>query len=111
MIAPLASDVKIKMTVSAPNNAQEQVLTLTKNQYAMITRRVMRQRLAYQVERKNTRVKVYEGGESATVTSDLYETLTMPQGTLRGMSSEVAVLSIRNGKILITSLESRTRLY
>ena len=111
MIGPLARDVKIKMTVTAPNSAQEQVLTLTKDQYAMLTRRVMRRRIAYQVARKNTRVKVYEGGDTAMVTSDLYETLTMPEGTLHAVSSEVTVLSIRSGKILITSLESRTRIY
>jgi hypothetical protein len=110
IIAPLARDVKIKMTVSAPGSSQEQVLNLTKDQYALHTRQGIRRRLAYQYLRKNTRIKIYDD-QTASVTSDVYESLTIRQGTLRAVSSEVAILSVRNGKIVITSLEARTRFY
>ncbi len=109
IVAPLAKDVKIKMTVSSPANAREQVFNFTKEQYAFYTGRGMRRRLAYQLERKNTRVKIYDDGKTATVTGDLYETLTIQQGTLRGVASEVAILSLPNGKIVVTSLEYRIR--
>ena len=111
MVAPLASDVKIKMTISTTGSAREQVLNLTKEQYTYLTRRGVRRRLAYTVDRKNTRVKLYDDNKTAMVTSDLYETLTVTQGTLRGVSSETAILTLRNGKLLITSIESRTRFY
>jgi len=111
IVAPLARDAKIKMTITAPNGSQEQVVNLTKDQYTMLTRRTLRSRVSYQVQRKNTRVKIYEGGDTAMSTSDLYETLTMPQGTLRAVSTEVSILSVRNGRILITSVEAKTRLY
>lgn len=111
IIAPLARDVKIKMTVSAPGSDQEQVLNLTKDQYALHTRRGMRRRLTYHLERKNTRIKIYDDNKTAMVTSDLYETLTIRQGTLRAVSSEVAILNLRNGRLLITSLEARMRIY
>ena len=110
IVTPLTSDVKIKVTISTPNT-REQVFTFTKEQYAYHTRRGMRLRLAYQLARKNTRVKIYDEGKTAMVTGDLYETLTVQQGTLRAVTSEVAMLSLRDGKIVVTSLEGKTRFY
>jgi hypothetical protein len=111
IIAPLARDIKIRMTVSAQGSTKEHVLNLNKDQYAFHTRNAMRRRLAYYLERKNTRVKIYDDLQTAMVTSDVYETLTIRQGTLRAVSSEVAILNLRNGKIVITSIEARTRFY
>ena len=111
VVATLAKDVKIKMSVVQPSTNEEKVLSLTRDQFAVITRTVMRRRLAYSLVRKNTRFKIYEGGKTATVTSDIYETLTLKQGTLRGVSSEVAIVSLRDGRLLVTSIESRTRFY
>ncbi|MGH9906169.1 MAG: hypothetical protein ACRD8U_11385, partial [Pyrinomonadaceae bacterium] len=62
ILAPLAKDVKIKMTLLTPTG--EQVLNFTKEQYAFHTRRGFRRRLAYQLERKNTRVKINEDGKT-----------------------------------------------
>lgn len=111
MVAPLASDVKIKMTVTTPGNAREQVLNLNKEQYTYQTRRGVRLRRAYTVDRKNTRVKLYDDNKTAMVTSDLYETLTIAQGTLRAVSSETAILTLRNGRLVVTSIETRVRFY
>ena len=111
IVAPLASNVKIKMTVSTAKSDKEQVINLTKDQYTFFTKRAFRRRIAYQLERKNTRVKIYEGSQTAMVTSDLYESLTIPQGTLRAVSSEVAIFNLRDGRIWITSIDSRTRFY
>jgi hypothetical protein len=71
----------------------------------------MRRRLAYTLVRKNTRFKIYEDGKTATVTSDIYETLTLREGALRAVSSEVATVNLRNGRLLFTSIETRTCLY
>jgi hypothetical protein len=111
LVGPLAKDIKIKMTVLSPPGAADQVFNFSKEQYAFNTRRTLRQRLGYQLERKNTIVKISNEGKTAKVTSDVYETLTLQKGTLRGVSSEVAILSLRDGKIVVTSLESRTRFY
>jgi hypothetical protein len=99
------------MSVVTPNSDQEKVVTLTKQQFASITRSAMRRRLAYSLVRKNTRFKISEGGKMATITSDLYESLTVREGTLRAVSSEIAILALRNGRLLVTSVESRTRFY
>ena len=111
MIAPLASDVKIKIAVSAPDSDKEQVVHLTKEEYATNTRQLMRRRFKYTVERKNVKVKIYNDSKTAIVTNDVYETMTIAQVTVRAVSSETSIFNIRNGKILITSTESRTRFY
>lgn len=111
IVAPLASDVKIRMTVSTPQSPNEQVLSLTKAQYESNIRRVFRHRLAYHLERKNTRIKIYNDQKTAMVSSDMYETLTLRQGKLRAVSSEVSIVNLRNGKVVVTSIEARTRFY
>lgn len=111
MVAPLASDVKMKITVTAPGTDKEQVATFTKEQYTYNTRRALRRRLTYTLDRKNTRVKIYDDNKTAMVTSDLYETLTIAQGTLRTVSSETMVVTLRNGKLVIISDETRVRFY
>ena len=111
MVAPLASDVKIKMTLSAPGGSKEQVLNLNKQQFTYHTRRGLRRRLAYTLDRKNTRVKIYDDNKTAMVTSDLYETMTIAQGTLRAVSSETAILTLRNGKLVVISIDARLRFY
>ena len=111
MVAPLANDIKIKLSVSMPRSDKEQTLNFTKEQYAYYTRRALRIRRAYTLDRKNTRVKIYDDNKTAMVISELYETLTIPQGTLRAASSETQIVTLRDGKLVITLSETRTRFY
>lgn len=111
MIAPLASDVKIKMAVSAPGSDKEEVVNLNKEQFTTLTRKTLRQRFTYTMERKNTRVKLYDDNKTAMVTSDLYETATMAQVKLRAVSAETAIVTLRDGKLVFISIESRMRFY
>ena len=111
MVAPLANDAKLKLTVSTPKGNKEQVVQLNKEQFTYHTKRGLRHRRGYTLERKNTRVKIYGDNKTAMVTSDLYETLTLPQGTLRAVSSETAILTLRNGKLQVISVDTRMRFY
>jgi hypothetical protein len=111
MIAPLASDVKIRLAVSAPGSDKEQVVNLNKEQYVFVTRRTLRQRFTYTMDRKNTRVKLYDDNKTAMITSDLYETATAAQVKLRAVSSETAIVTLRDGKLVFISIESRMRFY
>jgi multidrug efflux pump subunit AcrA (membrane-fusion protein) len=111
IIAPLARDIKIKITVLSPGSGSERVLNLNKDQYAFNLKQTMPRLLAYKLERKNTRVKIYDDDKTAMVTSDVYETVTIRQGTLRAVSSDVTILSLRNGKIVVTSIEATMRFY
>lgn len=111
MLAPLASDVKIKLAVSAPGSDKEEVVHLNKEQYAYHTKQALRQRFTYTINRKNTRVKMYDDNKTAMVTSDLYETVTVAQGKLRAVSSETAVVTLRDGKLVVILVETRMRFY
>ena len=111
IVATLADDVKIKLAVSAQGSDKEQVLHLNKEQWTYYTRRGLRRRLAYTLERKNTRVKMYDDNKTAMVTSDLYETVTTARGKLRAVSSETSVVTLRDGKLLFISIETRMRFY
>ena len=108
MIAPFASDIKVKMTVVNPETDKEMEATISKEEYATNARRMLRVRVSYQFERKNTRIKIHDA-QTATVTSELYEILKLRDGTIRGTSTETLYVSLRDGKLVITSSESRTR--
>lgn len=111
IVAPFAKDIKIKMTMSAPGSDKEQVISLSKEQYAHNARQNMRLRVAYQLQRKNVRIKIYGDQQTAMVTSELYESFTIRQGTLRASASEVLIVSLQNGKVVIDSSDTRARLY
>ncbi len=111
IVATLADDVKIKLEISVQGSDKEQVLHLNKEQFTYHARQGLRRRRAYTLERKNTRVKMYDDKKTAMVTSDLYETLTTAQGKLRAVSSETVIVTLRNGKLVVISVETRTRFY
>ena len=110
MIAPFAPDIKIKMSVLNPGSDKEQEATLSKDEYASNARRNMRRKLSYQFERKNTRIKIYDD-QTAIVMADVYETFKFPEGTVWAASSGVLYVTLRDGKLVITAMESRSRLY
>lgn len=110
MMAPLASDVKIKLSILNKGSDKEQEGILTKEQYEFNARTNMRRKLSYQFERKNTRIKIYNE-QLATVTSEVYEVFKMREGTIRGASSEVLYVTLRDGKLVITAVEARLRVY
>ncbi len=110
MLAPLAPDSKIKVRLVDPKSNKEVVATYTKEQFAHNARLAMRRTISYTLERKNIRIKIYDA-TTATVMSDLYETFKLRQGTLRASSSEVMYVSLRDGKLVITSSEMRSRIY
>jgi hypothetical protein len=107
--SPLAKDVKIKWTISSPASPKEQVLYFNRDQFIFYTRQGLRKRTAYSLERKSTRVKIYDDGKSAAVIEEVYESISVPQGTLRGITSSVTTYSLRGGKILATSIDAKTR--
>ena len=110
VIAPFAPDIKIKIYLTKPKSNREVGTLLTKAQFAAGLRLTFRRRLSYQYERRNTRVKIYDE-QTAMTTSEIYETIKLPDGTVRAASSEVAYISLRNGKLVITEIEGRIRMY
>ena len=111
IIGVLAKDVKITVTFTNPADGTEHVLKFNKEQYALSVRQAIRQRVEYEFNRNNTRVTISKDRKTAMVISDVYETVTIQESTVRGATSEVTILSLLDGKILVTSIEGRTRLY
>jgi len=109
IMAPLASDVKIKLTVAAQGKEKE--INMTRDQFELQTRQAIRKRLPYDCQRKNVRVKIFGDGQSAMVSDDFYETLTVSGKTLRSITAETTIFYVRQGKILITSMDGKLRFY
>ena len=109
IMAPLASDAKIKLTVTAQGKEKE--IRITRDQYELQNRQAIRKRMSYDCERKNIRVKIFGDGQSAMVSDDFYETLTVSGKTLRSITSETTIFYVRQGKIVITAMEGRLRFY
>lgn len=110
MMAPWADDIKLKLTVVNKGSEQESTIYFTKEEFAFHARQLMRRTLSYQLERKNTRIKIYEDA-TATVTYEMYETFKFRQGTVRSSSRDEMFVSLRDGKLVITSIATRTRFY
>jgi hypothetical protein len=110
MMAPLAKDFKMKFAFTNPGSDKEVVQDLNKEQLEFNARHNLRIRRAYKLERKNMKIKIYDD-QTAMVTSELYEVFTMKQGTLRGSSSEEIYVGFEDGKLVIKSVDLRTRLY
>jgi hypothetical protein len=109
--APLAKDIKIKWSFSTPSTPNEQVRYFTRDQYILYTRHGLRIRRAYSLQRKSTRVKIYDDGKSAAVIDEVYESVTVAQGTLRAITSGVTLFTLRGGKIVATSIDAKTRFF
>jgi hypothetical protein len=109
IMAPLASDVKIRLIVAAQGREKE--INMTREQYESQTRQVIRKRFGYDCERKNIHVKIFGDGQSAMVSDDFYETLTVSGKTVRSITSETTIFYVRQGRIVITSMDGRLRFY
>ena len=81
MIAFFAPDIKVNMSVLNPGRTKEEEWTLTKDELEARARLNMRGKLSYKVERKNTKIKIYDE-QTAMVTCDVYEIIKVREGTL-----------------------------
>jgi len=111
MMAPLADDVKIRLTVSASNSNEKKVLSFTKEEYVHYTKIAFKGRFKYALERKNIKVQVYDDGKAALVTSALYESISTSRVVVRMVTSESLYLTESDGRLLVRSMESDSRLY
>jgi hypothetical protein len=110
IMAPVAKDVKLKIAITTPQSNGEQSGYITREQFEFNLRHNMSITRSYKVERKNIKIKVYDDN-TAMVESELYETSITRVGTLRGSTSEVLFVGLKDGKIVVTSIDSRMRVY
>ena len=110
IMAPLAKDVKLKIAITTPQSNGEQSGYMTREQYEFNVRHNVRVIRSYKLERKNLKIKIYEDN-TAMVESELYETFITRYGTLRASSSEVLFVGLKDGKVVVNSVDSRGRMY
>jgi len=107
MLAPIATDVKIKYTYIL----QDKQLEVKRNraQYEAGVKEFVRERYTYNCVRKNIQIKILEDGQSAIVTDDNHEIRTLYGRGVKWVASEVLIFYVKEGQIVITSKEGTMR--
>ena len=107
MLAPIATDVKIKYTYIL----QDKQLEVKRNraQYEAVSKDFVREQYRYDCVRKNIQVKILEDGQSAIVTDDNHELRILYGRGVRWVASEVLIFYVKEGQIVITSKEGTIR--
>jgi hypothetical protein len=107
IIAHMAPDIVMEMTVETP--AGVQTITLTRDQFAAHTKIGFKRRVAYKQERTINRLTTSKDGKKAMMVSALFESLTLPEGTINAMSDEISIFEVRGGKIMMVSYKVTMR--
>jgi hypothetical protein len=107
MLAPIASDVKIKNTYIL--QAKQIEVTRNRAQYESDVKSFVQEQYTYDCVRKSIQVKILDDGQSAIVTDDNQETRTLYGRGVRWVASEVLIFYVREGQIVMTSKEGTIR--
>lgn len=99
-VSYFAPDARIKIKAGDSPTAY-----LTRVQYVANLKRSFEVALEYQHLLKSLSITVAPDGQSATAQAEVFEMLTLAQGTVAAMSDSVLTFKIVKGKILITSME------
>lgn len=107
-IAPLLADeVQFKVIVEVAGTRQE--IEMDREKFISQTRSAFAKRIAYESKRHKTQVTISKDGQRAMITSELFEKVTRREGTLSAISSEIYILRLRGGKIVVTSYDATVR--
>ena len=106
VLANFSDNAQIKITIEGTGST----MVFTKSQYASNLKEGWGSVDAYEYSRRNTNIIVSPDGKSATVADDVLESVTISGQVLRTMTSEVATLSLEDGKLVATSMEGIVRM-
>jgi hypothetical protein len=105
LIPYLAEDIQLKVTFDVLGETKN--VEMGREQFISQSKSGFAKRVAYECKRHKTDVTISKDGQSAMVTSDLFEELTTRREagiiTIKTMSSEVVVLKLQGGKVVVTS--------
>lgn len=107
LAAHLADDVRFKMSIDVAGATQN--VEFDRAEFIAETRRGVGKRLAYELKRQQIEVTISKDGQSAVVNSELFEKLKRREGTFGSVSSEIVVLKLRGGKLVVTSYYATVR--
>lgn len=103
VIEHMASDVVVTVHVPGPEGTQ--VITMNLRQYEQFFEEGMKAVTDYIYTRKDTKIDIAPGGDTATVKSTVLERTTLNGRVISSIAEETAVFELQQGRILITSLE------
>lgn len=101
LVPHLAEDIRLKVTFEVLGETKN--LEMGREQFIAESKRGAARRLAYESKRQKPEVAVAKDGRSAMITSDIFEELTVSEGTIKTLSSEVFVLKLQGGKVVVAS--------
>lgn len=104
ILTHMADDVVVKLILT--DGSQNKLYSLNRAQYAMLLEEGFKVAKEYEYGRKDTTISIAPDGKSAEVSSQTIETLTFPDGSQRSEAEETAILELRNGKVVITSVKA-----
>lgn len=109
----LAEDIRLKVIFDIFGETKQ--IEMGRDQFIAESKRGTAKRVAYEGERQKTEVAVAKDGQSAIVTSEMFEELTSRYGsstvTVKSLSSEVFVIKLRGGKAVVTSFYATMSLF
>lgn len=104
-VAATMSDA-VDIILNIDMQGQKQVMQLTKAQYVDMLRQGWAAYSNYKYSRSNVKVKM--NGNSALVTADVSETMTVQGQTMTGNSKEEVTVELQNGQPVITKIVGYT---
>ena len=107
VIAAMSEDYQIKMTVEGFGPTQ--VMTLDRDQYRDYSKQAFSAVSDYDYRRGDTVIKVEPDGQSAYVADETFETTTIGGRTIKTVSRGSSILTLENGKLVISRTEALAR--
>lgn len=104
VVEHMARDVIINVTVDTPFGPQRQ--RLTREEFREQTRKGWAMAGQYDYRREKEGISIAEDGLTATVRTDIRETMTIQGRRVRTTTRETATLAVVDGRILVTALEA-----
>jgi ketosteroid isomerase-like protein len=104
VVAHLADDVLVKTRIETPGQTYNS--NYTRDQFKRSLLQTFNSTPIYDFNRTGRSVVVAADGQTATVTSQTIENVAAGGRVFRNESQETATFEVRQGKILITSIES-----
>ena len=103
----MADNIQIKMTVTGFGPTQK--FTFTRDQYRDYAKKALSAVSSYSYSRKNTKVTITSDNKNALATDQVYETTQVGNRSLRTVTDETATFTVKDGKVIMTSLEGVAR--
>jgi hypothetical protein len=103
----MAENIQIKLTVTGLGPTQK--FTFTRDQYRDYAKKAFSAINNYSYTRKNTKVTITSDNKNALATDQVYETTQVGNRSLRTVTDETATFTVKDGKVIMTSLEGVAR--